>query len=147
LHAEPAPELAELISKRILNAPRTRTLKKARLRFGLLSAAAALLLLIGSLVIRPVVLGRRQPTLVQVHLILREPTARSVSVVGDWNSWRPGAQPMRRKDGLWEITLSLKPRADYQYQFLINNDRWIPDPRASLKVANGFGGINSILAT
>jgi 1,4-alpha-glucan branching enzyme len=35
------------------------------------------------------------------------PNARAVSVVGDWNGWRPGAQPLtpRASSGIWEAVI------------------------------------------
>ena len=44
-----------------------------------------------------------------------------------------------------------RPRAqegeDYQYQFLVNGETWIPDPKSPVKVDNGFGGVNSLIAS
>lgn len=145
LHVEAPPDLAESISRR---RPRTLLFKKTPMRVGMLAAVAALLLVVGSLAVRPSLQNPRQRAkLVEVHLSLQAPGARSVSVVGDWNGWKAGVQPMKRHDGTWEISIRLKPGLDYQYQFLINNDRWVPDPHAAFKVVNGFGGVNSVLAT
>lgn len=148
LHAEPSREFIRSLPGRVVRRRRTLSFRSAGMRVGTLAAAAALLIVVGSLAVRPH-LGppSRQTGFVEVHLTLRAPDAKSVSVVGDWNGWKAGAQPLKRHDGTWEISLSMKPGLDYQYQFLVNNDKWIPDPHASLKVVNGFGGVNSVLAT
>lgn len=147
LHVDPAPTLVDSVLDRVRRQGKVSKFRSLRLRVGALVAAAAVLLVVGSQVLRTVAPREQRTNLVHVQLILHAPTARSVSVVGDWNGWRPGAQPMTERDGVWEINLRLKPGADYQYQFLVNNEQWIPDPRAPMKVANGFGGENSVLAT
>lgn len=148
LHVHAPQGLAESVSRRIVSRQRTFSFKRAPMRFATLAAAAALLLVVGSLAVRPSLRApRQQANLVEVHLSLQAPGAQSVSVVGDWNGWKADAQPMKRHDGTWEINIALKPGLDYQYQFLINNDKWVPDPHAPLEVANGFGGMNSVLAT
>jgi 1,4-alpha-glucan branching enzyme len=48
-------------------------------------------------------------------------------------------------DGVWELRLKLNESGEYQYQFLINGKRWVPDPNAPLQVEDGFGGTNSVL--
>jgi 1,4-alpha-glucan branching enzyme len=89
----------------------------------------------------------QSPRTVTVHLTLEAPTARTVSVVGDWNQWNPDAHVMKdaNEDGVWEIRLKLEPDQVYQYQFIINDERWIPDPESPVKVDDGFGGTNSVL--
>lgn len=148
LRAVPPEGLVESIVARTSRRRRLFRSRVVGLRTGILAAAAVLLVVFGSFVVRPAFLpDQGQPNLVRVHLVLQDPTARSVSVVGDWNNWRAGAQPMRKKNGTWQITVRLKRGLDYQYQFLVNNDKWIPDPHAPLEVENGFGGKNSVLAT
>ena len=84
---------------------------------------------------------------VTVRLTLEAPGAEQVAVVGDWNGWDADRHLMhdRDRDGVWELRLKLKEGGEYQYQFLINGKKWIPDPKAPLKVEDGFGGTNSIL--
>ena len=84
---------------------------------------------------------------VTVHLRLDAPEAKSVAVVGDWNGWDPAQHRMKdaNEDGVWELTLSIEKGGEYQYQFLINGEKWMPDPNAALKVEDGFGGTNSVL--
>jgi hypothetical protein len=84
---------------------------------------------------------------VTVHLSLEAPEAERVAVVGDWNGWDADRHLMhdRDRDGVWELRLQLKEGGEYQYQFLINGEKWIPDPKAPLKVNDGFGGTNSVL--
>jgi len=84
---------------------------------------------------------------ITVHLTLEAPEAENVAVVGDWNKWDPEVHQMRDEngDGIWELSIHIEEGGEYQYQFLINGEKWIPDPKAPLKVKDGFGGTNSIL--
>lgn len=55
-----------------------------------------------------------------VRFRLYAPHASDVSVIGDWNSWKPGAHNMKLVDyrGLWEITIPhLKQYESYKYHF------------------------------
>ena len=82
---------------------------------------------------------------ITVRLTLDAPHAEQVVVVGDWNGWR--GEPMARKsaDGHWEVTIRIEPGKEYLYQFVINDEEWIPDPTAPFTVDDGFGGRNSVL--
>ena len=115
-------------------------------RVAWLSAAAAVLVLATSLttvaVMRPGVTNQ-----VEVHLVLEAPTARSVSVVGDWNAWEPDVQRLMDpdRDGKWEITIKVERDGEYRYQFIVDGETWVSDPAAPLQVQDGFGGTNSVL--
>jgi 1,4-alpha-glucan branching enzyme len=57
------------------------------------------------------------------------PDARSVAVVGDFNQWDPGANPMTRMpDGQWVARLELR-HGHYRYLFLVDGQARL-DPRA-----------------
>jgi len=58
------------------------------------------------------------------------PQARRVALVGDFNDWRPDANPMiRQPDGSWHIVVPLN-HGHHHYQFLVD-DRPTLDPRAT----------------
>ncbi|MFO7849728.1 MAG: isoamylase early set domain-containing protein [Spirochaetia bacterium] len=82
-----------------------------------------------------------------IHLTLEAPNAQSVAVVGDWNDWNPQKHQMKDEEGngIWELRVQVKRGEEYRYQFLINGEKWIPDPNAPLQVEDGFGGTDSIL--
>jgi hypothetical protein len=84
---------------------------------------------------------------VTVRFSLEAPTADQVNVVGDWNGWNPAANPLLDDDGdgIWETEIELLPGKEYRYQFFIDDNTWIADPQAPLKIEDGFGGLNSIL--
>ena len=84
-----------------------------------------------------------------IRLEIEIPEAQEVVVVGDWNQWDPAAQRLARMNGsdIWVIEIDLTPGKEYRYQFVINGEQWIPDPRSPLQVDDGFGGTNSVLET
>lgn len=110
-------------------------------------AAAAILLVAASSGLTLFFTGTGGSETVVVHLHLKAPDAEKVSVVGDWNEWEPNANPLKdgNNDGVWETRIRVPRDGEYQYQFLINGEKWIPDPNAPLQVNDGFGGTNSVL--
>lgn len=79
-----------------------------------------------------------------VRFELHDPTARSVCVAGSFNQWHATAKRLHAiGHGEWTTELALKP-GSYEYCFVVDG-RWIPDPKASGRVANPYGGSNSIL--
>jgi hypothetical protein len=80
---------------------------------------------------------------VQVELELADVAARSVAVAGDFNDW-DAAKMERGADGVWRIRLSLEP-GRYRYAFVVDDDRWVADPRAPTVVDSGYGGANAVL--
>jgi hypothetical protein len=109
-------------------------------------AAALLLVALGFLLVLRAP-GRSAGETIVVRFELQAPDAREVSVVGNWNQWNPEAQKLRDPDGdgVWEIEIHLNKGEEHQYQFLIDGENWIPDPKAALQVEDGFGGVNSVL--
>jgi 1,4-alpha-glucan branching enzyme len=72
------------------------------------------------------------------------PEARSVSIVGDFNSWSLNAKQLRRrKDGVWWAVLRLSPGV-YQYKFVVDGARWEEDPGNPKQVTNEHGTHNSV---
>ncbi len=83
---------------------------------------------------------------VTVRFVLTAPEANTVSLVGDFNNWKPTKLVLKdRKDGRWEITVKLKKGKVYTYNFLINGKQWIIDPNSYAIVDDGFGGKSSLL--
>lgn len=81
-----------------------------------------------------------------VQFMLVAPDARTVSVVGDFNDWDPAATPLREAAdaGVWTITVPLAA-GRHQYVFMVDGNRWTPDPAAPLAVEDDFGMPNSVI--
>src|SRR5438132_68435 len=76
----------------------------------------------------------------------RFPEAQSVHVVGTFNDWRPGSIALEDQDhdGVWRATVVL-PAGTYEYMFVVDGERWVPDHLEDRLVADDFGRENSIV--
>ncbi len=73
-------------------------------------------------------------------------SARSVSLVGDFNQWNPSHTRFRRTgEGGWRAEIDPPQPGSYGYKFLINGERWLEDPANGLKAPDNYGGLNSVL--
>lgn len=71
------------------------------------------------------------------------PTARYVSLAGDFNDWDTKASPMHKgPDGVWHLGVALKP-GRYEYRFFAD-ETWCNDPAAQEKAANSMGTENCV---
>jgi Glycogen recognition site of AMP-activated protein kinase len=80
------------------------------------------------------------------QFVARFPGAHSVAVVGPFNDWRPGTVPLEDPDhdGVWLGTVVL-PAGAHEYMFVVDGERWIPDPLAGRFVKDDFGRENSLI--
>jgi hypothetical protein len=83
---------------------------------------------------------------VQFSLKLNDTKTHTVAIAGDFNSWNPGDNLLEDSngDGIWIGTLKLKP-GRYEYMFVLDGKKWVPDPNALRYVKDGFGNKNAIL--
>jgi hypothetical protein len=82
---------------------------------------------------------------VLVRLVVVQPGARVVQAAGDFNGWNPSNTPLEQTaDGAWTVTLPLEP-GRYEYQFVVDGERWIGDPFAVEQSDDGFGSRNAVL--
>jgi len=83
---------------------------------------------------------------VQFSLKLNDSKAHIVAIAGDFNGWNPQANLLEDPDGdgIWTGTLNLEP-GKYEYMFVIDGEKWLPDPNALRYVKDGFGNKNAIL--
>jgi 1,4-alpha-glucan branching enzyme len=73
-------------------------------------------------------------------------TADSVAVAGDFSQWRPVSLSPRTVNGetVWTGLVPVS-RGEHEYQFVIDGQRWVPDPLAPIKRSDGFGRKNAVL--
>jgi len=80
----------------------------------------------------------------EIVLTLLAPEATNVSLAGDFNGWRPDAEPLQNTGaGKWVVRLMLRS-GQYEYRFLVDG-RWREDPQAVQRAANPYGEFNSVL--
>jgi cyclomaltodextrinase len=69
---------------------------------------------------------------------------KTVHVVGGFNAWDKARHPLTAgPDGTWTATLAIEPGV-YDYLFVLNGNKWVPDPHAPLK-PDLNGNKNSVL--
>jgi hypothetical protein len=89
--------------------------------------------------------GAASVTTIYVQFMLEAPSAQSVAVAGDFNSWEPElALTDPDGDGIWTGRVALKPGV-HQYMFVIDGSQWLTDPEAGRYVDDGFGNRNAVL--
>jgi hypothetical protein len=86
------------------------------------------------------------PRRATVAFELTAPEASSVALVGDFNDWNAGVTPLKRAqaNGRWEVTVPLAP-GQYNYAFVVDGARWLPDPSAPRASGDDFGKPNSVV--
>jgi 1,4-alpha-glucan branching enzyme len=73
-----------------------------------------------------------------------EGRARSVCITGDFNQWTHDSHCLRPDpQGRWSIGLRLPP-GPFHYLFVVDGQKWVPDPKALFVENDGFGRQNSV---
>ena len=73
--------------------------------------------------------------------------ADRVSLVSQYNNWQPVEMKQRKKDRVFYTKVRLPNKSQYQYRYLINDQKWENDEAADSYVTNEFGSDNSIVQT
>ncbi len=100
----------------------------------------------GDMVLQPVADVKRDPNAPQMQqFLLIAPTAKSVSLVGDFSDWDDTRYQMERvsDDGAWSITIPLVP-GRYEYQFEVDGAQRVNDPTRP-QTSSDFGSANSVV--
>jgi hypothetical protein len=84
------------------------------------------------------------PAQVVVQFRLADTAARQVTLVGDFNGWRPEHRLHQIAAGVWSVDVALAPGV-YNYVFVVDGTAMRLDPLA-LRVTDGFGGASSRVA-
>lgn len=75
-------------------------------------------------------------------------TATSVKVVGDFNEWNTeeGIKMKALKKGGFKAVVNLETGKDYQFRYLIDDEKWENDWAADEYIANEYGEDNSVVS-
>jgi Glycogen recognition site of AMP-activated protein kinase len=94
----------------------------------------------------PVAVTAPAPTsaapVVYVQFRLESAQARQVALAGTFTGWQPTLQLEEKEPGVWTALVPLKPGV-HDYVFVVDGERWMPDPNAPQQVDDSFGGTNS----
>jgi hypothetical protein len=77
---------------------------------------------------------------------LKDPSAKTVSIMGSFNDWNPEGYEMTRDPatGSWTLQVRLAP-GKHEYVFWVDNQKTASDPNADLIREDDFGNENSVL--
>jgi 1,4-alpha-glucan branching enzyme len=81
---------------------------------------------------------------VRHQFVLVAPDARSVSLVGDFNSWSVDATPLTRRGDAWIVEVPLR-HGRHVYSFVVDGSEWVADATAPRAAEDDFGRVNSVL--
>ena len=84
---------------------------------------------------------------ISVRFVLTAPEAETVSLVGDFSDWNTTQFILQdpEDDGTWEISIKLIKGKIYTYNFLVDGEKWIVDPKSLINIKDGFGGESSLI--
>ncbi|HEV7992217.1 MAG TPA: hypothetical protein VGP25_10350 [Gemmatimonadaceae bacterium] len=101
---------------------------------------------VSSVVLGDTVVGALHDTLRLVRLMFDAPSARQVAITGDFAPSSAQATPLERDaDGRrWSVTLALRD-GEHRYAFVVDDTRWVPDPRAERSARGADGRLYSLL--
>ena len=82
---------------------------------------------------------------VPTPMVLNDASAKSVSIVGDFNGWDSAASPMTRdgSNGPWTVTVKVTP-GRHLYAFMVDG-KLVVDPRAPKARDMDFGGEANVM--
>jgi len=94
------------------------------------------------------VVGCKPPRVENGRLLFlyHDDAAQTVSLVGDFNGWDAAVAPLARaQSGLWLTEIEAPKAGRYGYKFVVDGQRWLEDPNNGYKLADNYGGLNSVL--
>lgn len=83
---------------------------------------------------------------VEVAFSIHVTDAKKVALIGSFNNWQKHGVELRpsAREGWWTVSLPLK-RGRYEYAFVLDGMRVVPDPDSLLNRDDGFGNLNSVI--
>ncbi|MEX0719255.1 MAG: hypothetical protein WD059_01220 [Balneolaceae bacterium] len=83
---------------------------------------------------------------VMVRFIYVDENAENISIAGDFNNWNPVSLTRKQVNGqeVWTGFVTM-PRGENKYMFIVNDDKWVTDPLASMYEDDGFGNKNALI--
>jgi hypothetical protein len=108
-------------------------------------AAASTLALVRRSAAPAATVAATHDTVQVVRFVFADSSARSVSVVGDFNGWARDKTPLHAtaRAGVWSVSVPLTP-GRHEYAFIVNGRRWVADP-LSPGNRDEFGTESSVL--
>ena len=124
----------------------TFTPLQAASALGVLCAICAAAILFGLGAVEPDRYQARIRDEVPVVLTFKTGEAQSVSVIGSFNNWHAQGYEMKKATDQtsWSLVLNL-PAGRYEYAFVVDGGKIVPDPGADFYQDDGFGSRNAVM--
>ena len=93
------------------------------------------------------VVASKTDTVFVTRFVFVAPSAKQVSLVGDFNDWDQRAtqlRPVENGNGMWTVEVPLRPGV-YEYAFLVDGKEWKTDPDAPRSSGDDYGRPNSVV--
>jgi 1,4-alpha-glucan branching enzyme len=90
---------------------------------------------------------KSKPTCEVTFELPKDVKAERASLVGEFNSWDPKANPLKKVKGVWKAILELEKNREYQFRYVVNGGEWHNDDAADKYVPNNINGENSVVVT
>jgi len=94
---------------------------------------------------------KTKPTCRLTFKLLKEQAgdAKAVSLVGEFNQWNTNKTKLKQlKSGDFKIEVELEAGREYQFRYLIDQNRWTNDPEADKTAQTPFpDSVNSVVIT
>ena len=74
-----------------------------------------------------------------------EIVSEKVTLAGDFNDWDTSSLELKKKNGIYETEVRLKPESEYKFKYLIDGEVWENDYAADAYVPNEFGTEDSLV--
>ena len=72
--------------------------------------------------------------------------ADCIALCGDFNGWSRERHLLKRnREGVWRVSIALKPGRSYRFRYLIDGAGWENDWTADGYLRNEFGGEDSVV--
>ncbi len=68
-----------------------------------------------------------------------------VALAGDFNDWDYESLKLKKKNGVYQTEVRLKPENEYKFKYLIDGEVWENDYEADAYVPNEFGTEDSVV--
>lgn len=72
---------------------------------------------------------------------------KNVALAGDFNDWQPVAMKYVKKDNVFRTKVRLPVEQDFQFKYLVDQEKWENDHAADNYQINAFGTDNSVVST
>ncbi len=76
-----------------------------------------------------------------------EQAHQSVALVADFLDWQPAEMKRVVKSKTYKFKTRLPKDSQFEFRYLIDNEKWINDPNADRFTPNGFGEDNGLVST